>query len=165
MKLRASGQQQPSPLSRRMFVSALCCGAALGLAPGRASADFTSLAPVAYVVDDEATYNRVMHYASRLQGTALVYFGAKWCSICRTLERSTFQHSAVHGLLQSIALVKVDVTTMNHDSKALLRRFQVAGPPTLFVVSTSSGKEYAGTRMVGKVTVDDLVERLRPFAT
>lgn len=164
MKLRACGLQLSSTLTRRMFVSALSGGAALGLASGRARADFTSLAPVAYVIDDEATYDRALSYASRLQGSALVYFGAKWCSICRTLERSTFQHAAVHALLQSIALVKVDVTAMDHDSKALLHRFKVTGPPTLFIVSTHSGKEHAGSRMVGKITVEELVERLRPFA-
>lgn len=151
-------------LSRRGLLSLMSGGLAMGLVSGPGRADVFSLAPVSYVVEDEATYERALSYAARLTRSALVYVGAAWCPICRTLERTTLRHHGVSSLLQSIALVKIDVTRMDGDSKALLHRFGVEGPPTLFLVETRSGREHAHTRLAGRVPPQDLIQRLRPFA-
>lgn len=153
------------PITRRRLFAGMCASAALCVLPERVRADFISLAPVAYVVDDESGFEQALSYASRLTRSALVYVGAQWCPVCQTIERRTLQHHHVSALLQSIALVKIDVTAMNADSKALLYRFAVIGPPTLFVVETASGREYANKRMVGKVEPSELVHHLRTYAT
>lgn len=87
--------------------------------------------------------------ALRTAGRPVVLdFYADWCVSCKEMERFTFTDAGVQTKLAGALLLKADVTQNNADDKALLRRFNLFGPPgTIFF--NARGDEIAGTRVIG----------------
>ena len=75
-------------------------------------------------------------------------FYADWCVSCKEMERFTFSDAAVAAKLAGALLLKVDVTANNVQDRALLRRFQLFGPPGTIFFDTQ-GREIEGTRVIG----------------
>jgi thiol:disulfide interchange protein DsbD len=75
-------------------------------------------------------------------------FYADWCVECKKMERDTFADPKVQSGLKNTVLLQADVTDTNEETKALLGRYQLYGPPaTLFF--DSQGREQADNRVVG----------------
>ncbi|HSI50073.1 MAG TPA: protein-disulfide reductase DsbD [Ideonella sp.] len=75
-------------------------------------------------------------------------FYADWCVSCKEMERFTFSDAAVRSRLAGALLLKADVTANSADDKALLKRFQLFGPPgTIFF--DRQGRELAPSRIIG----------------
>ena len=75
-------------------------------------------------------------------------FYADWCVSCKEMERFTFTDPAVQARLAGALLLQADVTRNDADDKALLKRFNLFGPPgTIFF--DASGREVPGARVVG----------------
>lgn len=87
---------------------------------------------------------------------SLVYFTADWCVTCAVIERSIFPDEEVQARLAGFNLVKVDVSGDGEAEQALMRRLEVAGPPTMIFVD-ASGREVPGSRLVGDLGVDMLL--------
>ena len=86
-------------------------------------------------------------------------FYADWCVSCKEMERFTFTDSAVQKKLAGALLLKADVTANNADDRALLKRFNLYGPPgTIFF--DSAGKEVATARLIGYQNSRGFVETL-----
>lgn len=109
-------------------------------------------------------YKTTLVSLARQYPAALIDIGAEWCAVCKRIDREILSHPAVQELLRRIAIVKIDVTAMDQESRRLLGHLRASGPPTLFIVETATGREYAHTRSVGFFPVKDLIRRLRPFA-
>jgi thiol:disulfide interchange protein DsbD len=75
-------------------------------------------------------------------------FYADWCVSCKEMERFTFSDGAVQARMDRMLLLKADVTANNDDDKALLKRFNLFGPPGIIFFDTA-GKERDGLRVVG----------------
>jgi thiol:disulfide interchange protein DsbD len=58
-------------------------------------------------------------------------FYADWCVSCKEMERFTFVDPKVLARLKDMILLQVDVTNNTNDDKALLKRFNLFGPPGL----------------------------------
>jgi thiol:disulfide interchange protein DsbD len=56
-------------------------------------------------------------------------FYADWCVSCKEMERFTFRDERVRTRLTNTVLLQADVTANNDDDKALLKRFNLFGPP------------------------------------
>ncbi|MBR8257435.1 protein-disulfide reductase DsbD [Burkholderia ambifaria] len=56
-------------------------------------------------------------------------FYADWCVSCKEMEHLTFTDSRVQARLAQLHLVRADVTANNPDDQALLKRFNLFGPP------------------------------------
>ncbi len=68
--------------------------------------------------------------AARAEGKPVMLdFYADWCVSCKEMERFTFSDARVQERLAGAVLLKADVTETNADSKALLKRFDLFGPP------------------------------------
>lgn len=52
------------------------------------------------------------------------------------------------------------MTDYDAAAQALMKRFQVVGPPTLLLVDPATATEIDGSRQVGPVTVDDFARLL-----
>ena len=75
-------------------------------------------------------------------------FYADWCVSCKEMERFTFSDPEVQKRLGAALLLKADVTANNPQDRALLRRFQLFGPPgTIFF--DPRGQEITGSRVIG----------------
>ncbi len=74
-------------------------------------------------------------------------FYADWCVSCKELERFTFTDPRVQARLKDVLLLKADVTANSADDKALLKRFNLFGPPGI-VFFDRSGQELA-FRVIG----------------
>jgi thioredoxin:protein disulfide reductase len=75
-------------------------------------------------------------------------FYADWCVSCKEMERFTFSDPAVRARLDRFVLVQADVTANTADDAALLKRFNLFGPPGI-IFFDARGAEIAGQRVVG----------------
>jgi thiol:disulfide interchange protein len=124
----------------------------------------TALAAPTGLVRDVRSYQQALSHAARSSRHALIDVRADWCAVCHRIERDILTHPLVRQYLEHVALIKVDVTAMDEGNRQLLSYLRASGPPTFFVVDTSTGREFSGTRSVGPFNHNDLVRRLHPFA-
>jgi thiol:disulfide interchange protein DsbD len=75
-------------------------------------------------------------------------FYADWCVSCKEMEKLTFTDAHVQSQLANVVLLQVDVTANNADDKALLKRFQLFGPPGI-IFFDKQGREVQGARVIG----------------
>jgi thiol:disulfide interchange protein DsbD len=70
--------------------------------------------------------------AAKAEGRPVMLdFFADWCVSCKEMEHYTFNDPKVQARLQKIVLLQVDVTAGSDADKALLKRFNLFGPPGL----------------------------------
>jgi thiol:disulfide interchange protein DsbD len=87
-------------------------------------------------------------------------FYADWCVSCKEMERFTFSDAAVRARLDGALLLKADVTQNNAADRALLKRFNLFGPPgTIFF--DSRGREVSDARVIGFQNTRRFLETLR----
>jgi thiol:disulfide interchange protein DsbD len=87
-------------------------------------------------------------------------FYADWCVSCKEMERFTFTDSAVQKKMSGALLLKADVTANNDEDRALLKRFQLFGPPGTIFFDTQ-GREIADARIVGFQNSERFLQTLR----
>lgn len=98
--------------------------------------------------------------AARAEGKpVLVEVAADWCTVCKTNERTVLADSGIRARLKGVSVIRADVTRDDADTRALMRRFEVVGPPTLILMRPDGG-EVREARTEGELTVEDLKRRL-----
>lgn len=80
--------------------------------------------------------------------TALLDFYADWCVSCKEMEKLTFTKPAVRDKMALSVLLQVDVTANDADDKAMLKRFQLFGPPGI-IMFNPQGQEIPHSRVIG----------------
>jgi len=75
-------------------------------------------------------------------------FYADWCVSCKEMERFTFADPAVARRLAGFQLLQADVTANDEADKALLKRFQLFGPPGI-IFFDARGTEQRTLRVIG----------------
>jgi thiol:disulfide interchange protein DsbD len=89
-------------------------------------------------------------------------FYADWCVDCVRMDRRTFPDPAVAERLDDFTLLKADITAYNDEHKAMLREFDLIGPPAyLFFVDGEELKEY---RMFGFLAPEEFLTLLYEVA-
>ncbi|MPN16269.1 Thiol:disulfide interchange protein DsbD [bioreactor metagenome] len=106
---------------------------------------------------------RIAEAGARSQWT-LIDFYADWCVSCHVIERNVFGDPAVAARLAQVQIVRPDVTRNDADDQALLRHWQVQGPPTLILVGPD-GQERRAQRVVGEIHAGDFLARLDAAGT
>jgi thiol:disulfide interchange protein DsbD len=102
-------------------------------------------APAFRVVRSVAELDSELQRAGR---PVMLDFYADWCVSCKEMERFTFSDPAIQARLSKAVLLKADVTANNPDDRALLKRFQLFGPPgTVFF--NANGVENTAVRVIG----------------
>jgi len=112
----------------------------------------------AQVVRSEAAFDQAMSAAEADGRPILVSFTADWCTVCKSNDR-VLAEPGLATPLSNVVFIKADVTKDGEDSRRLMRRFGVVGPPTMFLLGPA-GAEIAGSRLIGAVSLADLTQRL-----
>jgi thiol:disulfide interchange protein DsbD len=102
----------------------------------------------------EPRFDRVSSVAEldqRLQAAGrpvMLDFYADWCVSCKEMEKETFVAPAVKAKLANAVLLRADVTANTPEDRALLKRFNLFGPPGL-IFFDATGRELENVRVVG----------------
>ncbi|WP_046080176.1 protein-disulfide reductase DsbD [Halomonas sp. HG01] len=83
---------------------------------------------------------------------------ADWCISCKVMKREVYPAPPVAEALASFHRIEVDVTDTDADSRALLERFELFGPPSLLFFD--DGRELRQARIQGEVDADRLARHL-----
>ena len=86
--------------------------------------------------------------ASNKEKPIMLDFYAYWCVACLEFEKFTFTDKEVSTLMQQYILLKADVTKNNQNDKALMKRFNIFGPPAILFFN-NSGDEVKQIRTIG----------------
>ncbi|OYW36187.1 MAG: thiol:disulfide interchange protein [Hydrogenophilales bacterium 12-61-10] len=82
-------------------------------------------------VKDVAALDARLAQAKSEGREVMLDFYADWCVSCKEMERFTFSDPRVQARLKNAVLLQADVTATNDADKALLKRFNLFGPPGL----------------------------------
>ena len=88
---------------------------------------------------------------------AMLDFYADWCVSCKEMEKLTFSDPRVHARLLQLHLLRADVTANNAEDQALLKRFNLFGPPGI-IFFNREGNEVL--RVVGYESPDVFLRSL-----
>jgi thiol:disulfide interchange protein DsbD len=89
---------------------------------------------------------------------AMVDFSAEWCVECRTMD-AVLRKPEVRKRLEDFRTIRADVTAVDAASRALMKRFEIVGPPTILLFGTHESDAPA-TQIVGAVDADELLAKL-----
>jgi thiol:disulfide interchange protein DsbD len=116
---------------------------------------FSPLAALSGKAEAKTTFVRVKSVAeldaalANTSGkTAMLDFYADWCVSCKEMEKLTFTDPSIKSKFSDMVLLQVDVTANSDDDKALLKRFNLFGPPGI-IFFDKSGHEINGGRVIG----------------
>ena len=79
---------------------------------------------------------------------AMLDFYADWCVECLRMERNTFNEPEIQTLFAQIQPLQADVTENDEIDKALMRQYNIIGPPAILFFDRH-GKELRNFRLVG----------------
>ncbi|MFA7522433.1 MAG: protein-disulfide reductase DsbD [Halothiobacillaceae bacterium] len=80
-------------------------------------------------ISDEAELDQALAQARSAGQPVMLDFYADWCISCKEMERNTFSDPDVIRALDGFMVLQADVTANNAHHKALLKRFDLYGPP------------------------------------
>ena len=146
-----------------LYAMVLATGAALGgtdpLAPIPALAAHVRELPFR-PVKSVAQLTRLVGEAKAHGQGVLVDFSADWCTSCKEMERYTFTDPRVQAALSNAVLLRADVTANNADDQALLKHFNIIGPPTIAFYDRN-GEERPQYRVVGYMKAEPFAQASR----
>jgi len=97
--------------------------------------------------------------SAKAQGQwVLLDYYADWCVSCKIMEKQVFGQADVMQALSDVRLLRLDVTADNADSRELLNRYKVPGPPSLLWIGPD-GEERRSQRITGEVDAAAFLQR------
>jgi thiol:disulfide interchange protein DsbD len=141
-------------LGKGVGVIALVAGAALLIGVLSGSRDMLQPLAVLRSAGDTATVDpapiqfrkikNITDLNTQLQvargGYVMLDFWAEWCISCKEMDRYTFTDQRVKARLKDTVLLRVDVTANDAQDQALLKHFNLFGPPGI-IFFDPQGKE------------------------
>ncbi len=83
------------------------------------------------VVRSMASLQATLAEAKAAGKPVLVDFYADWCTACVEMDTKVFANQKVQAILNSFALVRVDLSNNTAEDQALLKEYNVIAPPTV----------------------------------
>jgi thiol:disulfide interchange protein DsbD len=111
------------------------------------------------IVTNGADLDNAIDLARKQGRVIMVDFSAEWCTECKLMERNVFSQEVVRQAFQGLLLIRADLTHFDRDSKDLMKRFGVVGPPTIVFLSPE-GREIQEARIVGDVGASGFLSKL-----
>jgi thiol:disulfide interchange protein DsbD len=107
-----------------------------------------------------ATFDAALATARVTGKPVLLDFSANWCVECKIIDRNVLGNRTVRERMGDVVLIRADMTDYNDDSRALMQRFHVVGPPTMIFLDAQAGREIPKTRTVGPVDADTFIGKI-----
>ena len=156
---------QPLAIALGLWGALMVIGAAGGASdPWRplqvfgASANAVALPDDAFLtIKNPADLQRELDAAKAQGQWVLLDYYADWCVSCKIMEKQVFTKEQVLAALQGVRLLRLDVTADGADSRQLLERYQVPGPPSLLWIGPD-GFERRSQRVTGEVDARNFVQ-------
>lgn len=105
----------------------------------------------------------VAEMESRIQAVSgkmvMLDFYADWCVACKEMELFTFSDVRVQAKLKNVVLLQADVTQNTAEDAALLKRFNLFGPPGI-IFFDERGQEVSEMRVIGFQAADKFLQTL-----
>ncbi|HGM8359635.1 protein-disulfide reductase DsbD [Pseudomonas aeruginosa] len=111
-------------------------------------------------ISDPDVLSRNLEDARRQGQTVMIDYSADWCVACKVMEKEVFANREVQQALQGTRLLRLDVTSDSPESRALLKRYEVLGPPTVLWISPE-GSEVRSQRISGEISRDQFLAKVR----
>ena len=127
------------------------------LAGLRSVATSSERAPLFQRIDSPAQLDSAIRAAAGKP--VMLDFYADWCVSCKEMERYTFVDDAVRAKMAGVVALQADVTQNLDDHKALLKRFNLFGPPGI-VFFDRQGNLINDLRVVGFQPADKFAATL-----
>lgn len=89
-------------------------------------------------------------------------FYADWCISCKEMEAFTFTDDRVQEQLRNAIVVQADVTANDKADQALLKQFDLFGPPGI-IFYDNNGRELPAARVVGFMNADKFSAHIERF--
>lgn len=99
-------------------------------------------------VSSTSELDQVLEQASANNQWVMLDFYADWCISCKEMEAFTFTDEKVRQKLSSFILIQADVTKNSADDQALLKRFNLIGPPAIIFFGPDKLEKKA-SRVIG----------------
>ena len=112
------------------------------------------------VIESSAQLDQFLAQAKEQKKLVLLDFYADWCISCKEMEVNTFANPEVNQELQKFVLLQADVTKNSSENQALLKRFELFGPPGILIFDLNS-EELKDQRVIGYMPPQRFVERLK----
>ncbi len=109
-------------------------------------------------LDTPAQLDQQLADASAAGEWVLVDYYADWCVSCKVMEQQVFGRADVMASLDGVRLLRPDVTTNSSESRQLLSRYEIHGPPTLLWIGPD-GRERRANRITGEVNADEFLQK------
>ncbi|MFG1357354.1 protein-disulfide reductase DsbD [Xanthobacter pseudotagetidis] len=110
--------------------------------------------PLETRISSPAALDAALAEAKSADGPVLVTFTAGWCTVCKSNE-AVMAEPQVRARIARLKVIAADVTNYGAQERALMRRHDVVGPPTLFLMD-AAGREVPHSRLIGPITPDDI---------
>ena len=112
------------------------------------------------VVQSTAELKQALAKAQLDQRPVLLDFYADWCISCKEMEHLTLSNPAVIQALGKFNLVQADVTKNTPESQALLKQFNLFGPPAILFFD-AAGREQKTRRVIGFMSAQHFLDYLK----
>ena len=112
------------------------------------------------VIQSTAELKQVLAKSQLDQRPVLLDFYANWCISCKEMEHLTLSNPAVVQALGKFNLVQADVTKNTPESQALLKQFNLFGPPAILFFD-AEGREQKTRRVIGFMSAQHFLDYLK----
>ncbi len=120
----------------------------------------SSRQPVWQTVTSLAGLQSQLESARAAGRPVMLDFYADWCTACLDMEHTTFRAPTVAAALRQARVLRVDVTANTPAERALLKRFDLYGPPA-YLFFDRCGRRLPAQDVVGYLDADRFLTHVR----
>ncbi len=115
-------------------------------------------------IKSAAELKQYLQTAQAKKQFVMLDFYADWCISCKEMEAYTFTDPRVRQRLANFIFLQADVTANNADDQALLKQFNLVGPPAILFFAPTQ-QEQTQYRVIGYQDADTFLSTLSTLGT
>lgn len=109
-------------------------------------------------IDIATDVNQVKTAIANDNMPVIIIISAKWCSICREMEATTFKDKSVLNLFKNYVVIDFDITANQPGQISFLNSYNLYGPPAILIFNHSNKTPDI---LTGFIDVKTLINKLK----